>query len=438
MANQELSSASRQLLREVEEAVAPYRGRRLLVALSGGCDSVALLRGLIMAGADCEAANCNFHLRGAESDRDSQFCTNLCAALGIRLHTVSFDTAVYMQRHHLSLEMACRRLRHEWFDSLMSQYGFVRLATGHNATDNAETMLLNLLRGSGVRGLRGMPRDNGRVVRPLLLSPRPRIATFLRELGQTWVEDSSNAATDIKRNYLRNVVLPGLRTLWPGTDTSLARSLRVLSREDAILEHYIGKALRKPLERRLLTWEEIAAFPDGETLIYRFIEADGGTPHTADEIAALLPRPHSGRRWHLSSDSYAVTTPRGLALQSVADAVPGDEKYRWERVEITPGNTGEIWNSIRTSSNGEAWLPQPEECWHWRFLEPGDRIQPLGMKGSRLCSDVLAEAGVPLLHRAGFRVLCDAADRVIWMPGLKRSRLWLIDSGAHVAYRVIR
>ena len=141
---------------------------KVLVALSGGADSVALLRVLLVLGYKCECAHCNFHLRGEESDRDEKFVHELCAALDVPLHVIHFDTATYAREHKLSIEMAARELRYTWFENLRQERGADVIAVAHHRDDSVETFLLNLIRGTGINGLKGISPKNGRVVRPLL------------------------------------------------------------------------------------------------------------------------------------------------------------------------------------------------------------------------------------------------------------------------------
>lgn len=184
----------------------------VLVAVSGGADSVGLLDVLLQAGYPCIAAHCNFHLRGEESNRDEQFVRDLCTRLDVPLHVAEFDTASYAREHALSIEMSARELRYRWFGMLAEQLGCQAIAVAHHQNDQAETVLMNLLRGTGLRGLAGMrPKsanaysDNGiPIVRPLLCTTRDYIELSLRTKRRlSWVTDSTNADTSIRRNALR-------------------------------------------------------------------------------------------------------------------------------------------------------------------------------------------------------------------------------------------
>jgi len=188
------------------------KDKPVLVALSGGADSVSLLDVLVRAGYSCIAAHCNFHLRGAESDRDEHFVRELCLQMNVPLEVVQFDTLTYARTHNISMEMAARELRYAWFEKTARAYGCQAVAVAHHQNDQAETILLNLKRGTGLRGLAGMrPKStnpmapNGvPIVRPLLCTTRDYIEHYLRDKrGLEWVTDSTNSDTSITRNAIR-------------------------------------------------------------------------------------------------------------------------------------------------------------------------------------------------------------------------------------------
>jgi len=184
----------------------------VLVAVSGGADSIALLDVLLRAGYRCIAAHCNFHLRGEESDRDETFVRECCSQWNVALEVKHFDTIAYAQEHSVGIETAARELRYRWFDETARQYGCQAVAVAHHQNDQAETLLLNLRRGTGLRGLAGMrplstnpmAPEGVPVVRPLLCTTREYIEHYLRDKrGLTWVIDSSNSDISIARNAIR-------------------------------------------------------------------------------------------------------------------------------------------------------------------------------------------------------------------------------------------
>lgn len=184
-----------------------------IVALSGGADSVALLLILHRLGYRIEAAHCNFHLRGEESNRDEAFVKSLCHEYRIPLHLIHFDTDIYASLHQVSIEMAARELRYRYFEQLCQDIGAETVCVAHHRDDAVETLLMNLLRGSGIHGLTGIRPKNGHIVRPLLCLSRHEVETFLQKTGQQYVNDSTNFVDDVVRNKVRLNVLPDRKSV---------------------------------------------------------------------------------------------------------------------------------------------------------------------------------------------------------------------------------
>jgi len=212
----------------------------LLVAVSGGIDSMCLMEKVRQEGGPFAVAHCNFGLRGAESDADEAFVREQAARHGIPCHVKQFDTEAFASAEGISIEMAARRLRYHWFGELCREHGYTAVAVAHNANDNAETLILNLLRGTGLKGITGMKAagyipdpDFGDIplLRPLLEMTREEIEAFAREQGLSWREDSTNAQTDYKRNKIRNLVFPVFATINPSFVQTLNRDMERFAAE---------------------------------------------------------------------------------------------------------------------------------------------------------------------------------------------------------------
>ena len=227
---------------------------KYIIALSGGADSVSLL--LVLKhleselGITLEAAHCNFHLRGDESLRDEQFCQQLCRRLHVPLHLVHFDTHAYADLHHVSIEMAARDLRYAYFEQLRRDIRAQDICVAHHRDDSVETLLLNLVRGTGLRGLRGIQPRNAHIIRPLLSHSRQQIEQYLDALGESYVTDSTNLHNDVKRNKIRLNIIPLLRELNPSVSQSIFEtSLRVteaLKIFDDAIQHAIADVTIPP------------------------------------------------------------------------------------------------------------------------------------------------------------------------------------------------
>lgn len=215
-------------LKKIESYVAKHslleHNAKILVALSGGPDSVALLIALKRLGCNCVAAHCNFHLRGEDSNRDERFVIELTNRLEIPLVKVDFDVLAYEKKYKVSTEMACRELRYEWFEKQRVENGCSAIATGHHKDDKLETFFLNALRGSGIAGLASIKPKNGYIIRPMLDVTRTEIEEFLESVNQDWVTDRTNLESDYKRNKVRNLLLPYIQELFP--ENALNRTVK--------------------------------------------------------------------------------------------------------------------------------------------------------------------------------------------------------------------
>lgn len=399
---------------------------RLLVGISGGADSVALLVSLLRTGHKVEAMHCNFHLRGEESERDRRFVESLCSRLGVKLTVVGFDVVRYREEHQLSVEEACRNLRYDAFTRYCENHGCRRVAVAHNSDDNAETVLMNLFRGAGVSGLRGMRVDTGTVVRPLLGVSRSEIEDYLRDKNVDYVVDSSNLESLYSRNFVRNEVLPLIEKKWPSARKAINSAARIMTHTERLIEEYDSlDAIDTdfvPTDR--LTEDEI-----GLRRIYRMVHHHGGESWIAGDVMRLLSsrRTKSGKRWSVS-EGEIVMSSRGLEFvkrkETTEENGIEDGRFECERFD----NCGEILNDIRKDrSNHALCVPFGANRILFRKRREGDRIRPLGMSGSRLVSDVVSDAKLPAARKADVIVAEDReTGEILWVEDLCRSRKCLI------------
>ena len=218
-----------------------------LVALSGGADSVALLLILKDLGYRIEAAHCNFHLRGEESNRDEEFVKNLCEEKGVPLHLIHFDTKGYADLHQVSIEMAARELRYGYFRQLRQDIGAEKVCVAHHRDDAVETLLMNLMRGSGVHGLTGIRAHHDEIVRPLLALSRQEIEDYLHSIGQSYVTDSTNLIDDILRNKLRLNAMPLLKTINPKASENIWKTACRMAEAERVFDAAMESAkMRSP------------------------------------------------------------------------------------------------------------------------------------------------------------------------------------------------
>lgn len=382
------------------------------------------------------AAHCNFHLRGDESDRDMLFAEEFCNKLGVELLTAHFDTEDYCRSRHLSIETGARELRHRWFETLCRTHNAL-LATGHNADDNAETLMLNLLRGSGVRGLKGMLPRQRHIIRPLLEFGRNDIIEYLNEHGLRYVTDSTNLSSDYRRNFLRNEIFPLLESKWKGMKKGLATTLRCLADDNAVVEQALENTL--PEHGKILTWKTLRGFAAPGLLILRHFAQEGMTPEIAEEMSRQIKQPRHGARWSIKNRTgewtEIVATAEGLfPVKSDKGHADNDgtvssgrqkNKFKWDYRLFT---SDEKINELRSIPMTQCALPADENNYVWATPEPAMRMKPLGMKGTKLVADIIRDAGLNPQEKADIMILCRRADRQpVWIPGVKRARIELVN-----------
>ncbi|MDE5643107.1 MAG: tRNA lysidine(34) synthetase TilS [Muribaculaceae bacterium] len=405
-------------------------GRPVIVALSGGADSVALLAALTDAGYECLAAHCNFHLRGEESMRDAAHCADICRRLGVDLTLRDFDVPERMARTGESVEMACRSLRYEWFESMLDRERAQAIAVGHHREDSVETFMLNMLRGTGPRGLCGIRPRNGYVVRPLLSCNRRMIEDYLRTRGLEFVTDSTNAENDFKRNRLRNIVLPALEEQFPGAGDAVCRTAGQVSECMALYSDLVKeRAARYRRGSDILVADMVAAEPHARMLLYEMLhESEGFNMSAVSDIIAAAGR--SGRTF-ISADGH-IRELHGGVLRTAGGSHSVDEEFPVDlrRDILSPVYmtvTRHHVSEFRPERNPSAIYldasvldddSRPLTLRHWRR---GDRLDPFGMKGSRLVSDIFSDAGLDPGRKRSVWLLCQG-DRILWVCGLRASR----------------
>lgn len=217
------------------------RGEKVIVTCSGGADSIFLLHILNKLGFECVVAHCNFHLRGEESDRDENFVSEFCKNEGITLLVEHFDTKQFAAENKLSIEMAARELRYNWFEKVRAEYNAGAIAVAHHSDDSIETILLNLLRGTGLKGICGIRPRNGFIVRPLLCVNRKEIEEYLAENGIGYITDSTNLENEYTRNKIRNIVMPILREINPQIDSVMLSNAENFAAAETIYKGVIEK-----------------------------------------------------------------------------------------------------------------------------------------------------------------------------------------------------
>lgn len=412
------------------------RGARVLVAVSGGRDSMVLLRLLAGLGHwQLTGAHCNFRLRGGASDGDELFTREECARLGIDLHVARFDTAEWCKAHRVGAEEGARRLRYGWFTRLCEEYGYTRIAVAHHADDQAETMLLNAARGAGLRGLRGMPRENGAVVRPLLGTPRDQINQWIREHGMAFREDRTNSGDAYARNILRHSALPALVRVNAQAIAHMTEASEALAEARAALiaesEALWGQA-EAPLAPagETIPTDDPRATQHGKLLRFWLRERLGHLGFTAQQSGdALLWLNGESVGRHCRAGDVEVRAERnGLWIGQargplIAEVYTGPASGRYLGVHVEACGPFTSARELRAYASRGAWvavldaerLRFPFTVRQW---EAGDKIRPFGMRGRKLVSDALTDARVAS-HMRGNTAIVEHDGRIAWIVGVR-------------------
>lgn len=397
---------------------------KYIVALSGGADSVCLLRMMLALGYDVEAAHCNFKLRGEESERDEAFCVALCKELGVPLHRVHFDTKEYASLHKVSIEMAARELRYSYFERLRLAIDGRGIIVAHHSDDNVETVLLNLIRGTGIHGLEGIKPRNGFILRPLLCLSRTDILAYLQNIRQDYVTDSSNYVDDVQRNKVRLNLIPVLKSITPKATENILNSAENISQAVKVYDRAMEESIGECFSDGVIDIVKLKAQPSPEAMLYEVLKTYGFSSRTVRQVFDNLDAP-VGKTW--SNDGFTVAKDRGVLIigkeremQSPL-VIPETGLYRFGnegeamKVETMPlTSLSEISKDpfLATLDADKVSFPLTV-----RQVRNADRFVPYGMKGSKLVSDYLTDRKRNYFQRRRQLVVEDASGRIIWLPG---------------------
>ena len=403
-----------------------------LVALSGGADSVALLLVLKELGYSIEAVHCNFHLRGEESLRDEQYCKGLCERENIPLHIAHFDTKEYADLHKVSIEMAARDLRYKYFFQLKDDLQAAAICVGHHKEDSVETILINLLRGTGLSGMMGISPDANSIIRPLLSVSRQEIEQYLEERNVSYVTDSTNMIDDVVRNKIRLNIIPLLKEINPSVNDAILTTAQHLTDANIILQDSLEKTVKKGVlqsgESIKIDLSVVKSFPVPTYFLFHVLKPLGFTTTQIEEIGRHTDG-QTGQIW--TSTTHELTHDRGfiyvyqrqkegrskLVLPEKGLYVFDDKcSVRLSETDIR-GEEGSVFSRNPLVADLDASLVRfPLTL---RRTQEGDRFVPLGMQGSQLVSDFLTNLKRNRFEKRDQMVLVDAADEIVWVVGLR-------------------
>lgn len=421
----------------------PERGA-VLLAVSGGIDSMCMADLFLNSGLHprFSVAHCNFHLRGEDSDADEALVREWCGERGILFLKKDFDTIACAESNGISIEMAARELRYAWFTDLCRKEGFSALSVAHNANDNAETMILNMLRGTGVKGMTGMrgcsplPGSEASLIRPLLGFARKDIHEYAVSRRLAWREDRTNADSAYKRNLIRNEVFPLFERVNPSFLSTLNEDMGRFSQVQAAANEYVDSVSAEVMRLGedglpIIDHQRLVGKKEWEYVLYRLLDPFGLTSSVVADLVSVLKGNGtiSGRKF-LANEYSVVTSAREIRVVAVRASSPVAGPVEAESVTVeAPGtyslngisfsvSLSDDVSNVRTlpgeTKFDSAMIPFPFVVRHWNV---GDWIRPLGMKGRKKLSDLFVDLKFSVLEKEKALVIADKGSHVLALLG---------------------
>jgi tRNA(Ile)-lysidine synthase len=401
---------------------------RLLVAVSGGRDSVLLTHLLKKAGFEFGIAHCNFQLRGSESNAEQDFTAGLAKKLDVPFYTTNFDTKDYANQHGISIQMAARELRYQWFEEIRHSFDYDYIAVAHHQNDSVETILLNLTRGTGIAGMHGILPKNGSIVRPLLFLSRDEVDSIIISENVEYVEDSSNASVKYARNKIRHEVIPALKELNPKLEQTFEHNMQRFRELEELL-NIQTKKLRNELFIEYagdihIALAAIKTLQPQRLLLYELLNTYGFAETVIDDVIASLDK-HSGRTFEspgyllvLDRDKLILTKRQVTHTQVVLIEQNTHElNYGGYKLILLHDDSPLIIrdNPMATSVDADL-LIYPLTLRKWA---EGDYFFPLGMQGRKKLSDFFVNEKVPLHVKDTVPVLVNGNNDIVWLGGYR-------------------
>ena len=408
----------------IEHNFSFIKDKRLLIAISGGIDSVALTHLLHILKYDISLAHCNFKLREKESNLDEKFVENLASKLNIQHFSTSFSTETYAKKNKLSVQMAARELRYNWFDKIQLENNFDYILTAHQKEDVLETFLINFTRGTGLEGLTGIPTINGKIIRPLLNVTREEIHKYAIENNIKWREDKSNASTKYFRNKIRHQVIPVLKELNPSLMSTFDKTLENLNESKQIIDDKIEdvKFSIENFDGEIYQFDikKIKELSSPKAYLFEILKKYGFTEW--EDLSELI-NAQSGKQ--VLSKTHRLIKDRTHLLLSKIETNNAKQYQLTENLTVfensdlhltfeTTEGTKQVTETEKAIYIDKKLLKFPLTVRKW---QNGDYFYPLGMQGKKKLSKFFKDEKISILEKEKTWLLCSANNEVIWIVG---------------------
>ena len=414
--------------------------QKILIACSGGLDSIVLLHLLQKIGLTLGVAHCNFKLRGDHSDADLSFVETIAGNLGVPVFTTVFDTKTYAKTQGISTQVAARELRYEWFYSTARANGYDRIATGHHADDDLETFFINLSRVTGLRGLTGITSNTEQLIRPLLPFSRAQIMQFAKKEGLFWREDSSNSTRDYLRNKLRLDVIPAFKGVNKTVLQNFKQTQQHLKESQALLEDYITLVTKLVVSHTDAGYEidskQLQALPNTNTLLFELLYPYGFTDFKA--IASILEsevgKKVLSKQYVLHKDrNHLVLTTKEQVVDSRVYCIDAKQQSCTIPIKLNFTKVAQVGEHEPHSLYVDAAkLTYPLKVRAWRL---DDVFHPFGMKGKKKLTKFFKDEKLSLLSKNSVWVL-ESGDEIVWVIGLRPDDRYKVTSATKEVLKI--
>lgn len=411
-------------------------GNKILLAVSGGIDSVVMAHLFKAAGYGTGIAHCNFQLRGKDSEEDEKFVKDLAAEFKLGFYSTSFETKKYQQENKLSPEEAARILRYAWFEEIRQLFNYDFIATAHHLNDAIETIFLNLTKGTGIKGLTGIPSKNGKIIRPLLFTTREEIATYALENKIRYRNDTTNFENDFARNKIRNQVIPVLKTINPSLEQTFKKNIVHFNDAELIYREQIKRKLKKLVttdgNNKCISIPALMQLPAAATYLFELLHPKGFNSEQVEGILNNLTKP--GKVFY-SASHRVITDRKNIILCAIEHETGSVILIEKENKTVRFGNykldfqVNTIKKEIKFNSGGSIVYFDADKIVYpltLRKWKKGDYFYPLGLAkknsdkpGKKKISDLFNDLKFNLLQKENTWVLL-SGEKIIWVVGIRQ------------------
>lgn len=411
----------------IEENRLCGRNERVLLGVSGGIDSMVMARLFVSAGFDTAIAHCNFCLRGRESDEDEKLVERTASGYNVPFFIRRFETASHARENGISVQMAARNLRYEWFERIRSDNNFDLIAIAHNLNDNVETFLINLIRGTGLKGLSGMKPLSNRIIRPLLFATRQRIEEYCKQENIPFREDRSNAEVKYTRNKIRHILIPMLKEINPSIETTLNETAKRLAETGEIAARYLAQVKKEIFtadgETIIFKIYPLMPVAGNSTLIYELMKPYGVTGPLVNDLINVMSGASGGKiitgtHSIIRDREELIISPLGKFLHDINCEINNTDELSVakgiEFAEVIPVTSGlRIHDNRKTAFLDFEKIRFPLLIRRWK---KGDSFVPLGMSHTKKLSDYFIDRKFSLIKKEETLIL-ESDGKIVWIIG---------------------